>query len=387
MVHKDLVMRKNNDNLKSFGQNIQRLIKGEDLGREQVQAMFGQVLRNEQSELQQGAFLAALTAKGETIEEIAGAWSAIDSIDTVKVDEMPSVLVENSGTGMDNLKTFNVSSAAAVVAAAGGVVMARHGARALTSSCGTVDIMEQVGIDVECNTAMVGDSIRKVGIGLFNGMSPNVHPGALTRILAGIRFGSTLNIAASLASPVSPSHGLRGVYAETLVEPTARLMMEIGYRRGMVVHGRDDLLSGGMDEISITGSTIVAEFDRNGSIRKYELRPEELGLQVAGFQDIAASGDMETEAIRFIRILAGDSSKALKACRDITCLNAGAIFYLTGMAEDLADGVAKSGMILEKGEALDKLREWVACQNRDPKLGLKRLNQLLVDAGMKTSHE
>lgn len=372
-------MSGNNENLKSFGRNIQRLINREDLGRQQIQAMFSQVLRNEQSELQQGAFLAALTAKGETIEEIAGAWSAIDAIDTVKVDSMPSVLVENSGTGMDSLKTFNVSSAAAVVAAAGGVVMARHGARALTSSCGTVDIMERVGIDVECDAAKVADSIRRAGIGLFNGMSPTVHPGALARILAGIRFGSTLNIAASLASPVSPSHGLRGVYTELLVEPTARLMMEIGYSRGMVVHGHDDVLSGGMDEISITGPTTVAEFDRSGSIRRYKLRPEELGLPLAVFRDIAATGDIETEAVRFVKILAGDSSEELAACRDMTCLNAGAIFYLAGITKDLADGVAKSGRILENGDALNKLREWVKGQNRNPESGLKRLNQLLAD--------
>lgn len=146
----------NPDEIKKFGAVIQRLIDGESLSRDETYSMFRQVLLNQQPELQQGAFLAALVSKGETAQEIAGAWQAIDELDTVHVrDDLPSVLVENSGTGMDSLKTFNVSTAAAIVASACGVTMARHGARALTSFCGTVDILESLGIDVECDVATV----------------------------------------------------------------------------------------------------------------------------------------------------------------------------------------------------------------------------------------
>ena len=210
-----------------------------NLTEEETYAMFKEVLLNEQPDLQQGAFLAALVAKGETIEEIVGAWRAIYEIDTVHASsQLPLPLCENSGTGMDALKTFNVSSAAAIVAAACGVVMARHGARAITSVCGTVDIMEAMGVDVECDVRTVEKSINEVGIGLFNGTSPKIHPAALGRILSQIRFGSTLNIAASLAHPCKPSLGLRGVYSESMLEKTAEAMHAVGYERGIVAYGQ-----------------------------------------------------------------------------------------------------------------------------------------------------
>ena len=141
---------------------------------------FHPILLNEQPDLQQGAFLAAITAKGPTPEEIAGIWEAIYEVDTVKVrPEVSGPLVENCGTGMDSIKTFNVSTAAALVAASDGVFIARHGARAITSRCGTVDLLESLGIDMECDAAVVKRSIEKAGIGIFNGMSQKVHPQAL----------------------------------------------------------------------------------------------------------------------------------------------------------------------------------------------------------------
>ncbi|MES0329738.1 MAG: anthranilate phosphoribosyltransferase, partial [Dehalococcoidales bacterium] len=144
------------ESLKSFGGKIATLINGQDLSREEAREMFSQVLLNKQPDLQQGAFLAALTAKGETAAEIAGAWEAIYELDTAKAS--PAVngpLVDNCGTGMDTFKTFNISTVASIIAATGGVYMAKHGARALTSSCGAVDIMETVGVDVECEPAVV----------------------------------------------------------------------------------------------------------------------------------------------------------------------------------------------------------------------------------------
>ena len=181
--------------LKVFGANIQRLINKEDLSREEIYTMFCQVLGNEQPDLHQGAFLSALVSKGETVEEIAGAWQAIVEKDTVAVSlDSAEPIIENSGTGMDSLKTFNVSSAAAIVASACGAKIARHGARALTSFCGTVDILEAVGLDVECDVQTVERSIQEQGIGLFNGMSAKIHPFGLGRILSQIRFGTTLNI-------------------------------------------------------------------------------------------------------------------------------------------------------------------------------------------------
>jgi len=362
------------DSIHEFGHNIQRLIQGEDLGFEVTSNMFREVLEDKQPDLQQGAFLAALVSKGETVEEIAGAWKAIDEIDTVHTSsDLPDDLFENSGTGMDRLKTFNVSSAAAIVAAACGVPMARHGARALTSKCGTVDMIEALGIDVECNVIVVEDSIRETGIGLFNGMSPSVHPGALGRILSQIRFGSTLNIAASLANPAQPSKGLRGVYSAQLVEKVGQVMRQIGYRNGMVVYGTDKASGMGMDEISACGETLIHEFNEDET-REYSFVPEDAGIISRSFDEISFSGNLQSEAERFVSVLSGQGHDG---CIDFTCLNAGGILYVAGKANSLWEGAEISRETIKSGKAVEKTRQWITVQNTNGNDSLSKFNSLL----------
>ncbi|MDH4231147.1 MAG: anthranilate phosphoribosyltransferase [Nitrospirota bacterium] len=360
--------------IKEFGAKVQMLIEGRSLTRQETYEMFREVLLNRQPDLQQGAFLAALVGKGETAEEIAGAWEAIDELDTAHTSPaLTGDLFENSGTGMDRLKTFNVSSAAAVVAASCGVKMARHGARALTSRCGTVDILEAIGVAVECDVSIVQKSIEKAGIGLFNGMSPKVHPGALGRILSQIRFGSTLNIAASLANPARPAYGLRGVYHERLLKTAGEVMRNIGYVRGMVAHGKDEASGLGMDEISPCGETLVHEFF-SAECREYVIRPEELGIKRIPFEQIAFSGSLEAESARFLEVLSG---KGHQGCIDFTCLNAGAILYLSGKCDTPAEGVEISRDAINSGKALAKLRQWVSIQDAGNGEGTKRLEAKL----------
>ncbi len=350
----------NNESIQNFGGQIQRLIRGEALTRQETYEMFREVMLNEQPDLQQGAFLGALVAKGETVDEIAGAWEAINQFDTVHVaNDISGPVVENSGTGMDKLNTFNVSSAAAIVAAACGATMARHGARALSSFCGTVDIMEAVGINVECEIGTVEKSIKEAGIGLFNGMSGHIHPGALGRILSQIRFGSTLNIAASLANPCQPSIGLRGVGNENLLMPSAQVMSQIGYSQGMVVHGFDAASGDGMDEISLCGETKVVEFTGK-TFKEYTLTPEEVGLTRVSLPEIATTNDLQQEAERFKKVLAGNGPTA---CIDFTCLNAGAILYIAGISDSIKDGVARSKEAISNGSAHEKLELWKRLQN------------------------
>ena len=366
--------------LKSFGEGIDRLISRQDLSRAECHAMFRQVLTDTQPDLHQGALLAALTAKGPTPPEIAGAWQAIVELDTAAVEvSQEGPLVDNCGTGMDSLKTFNVSSAAAVVAAAGGVRMARHGARGLTSTCGTVDLLEAVGIAVECDVAAVARSIETCGIGLFNGMSPRVHPRALFRILSQIRFGSILNIAASLASPCRPSHAVRGVYAADLLTPVTRVMREIGYRRAMVVHGFDAERRRGMDELSTIGETVVYEFHPDGREATYSLAPEDVGLRRAGFADIASTGDVRREAVRFMKVVAGTADRA---SIDIACLNAGAILYVAGRAASIAAGIEQSREILDTGRALSKLCAWRETQADPGRDSASRFHDIARQAGL-----
>jgi len=361
--------------LRAFAEGITMLINGGSLSRERTRDMFRELLLNRQPDLQQGAFLAALTAKRETPQEIAGAWEAIYDIDTVKVTPcIEGPLVDNCGTGMDSFKTFNISTASAVVAAAGGVVMAKHGARAITSSCGAVDILEEIGVDVECDAGVVRQSIEKAGIGIFNGMSAFIHPRALYRILSQIRFGTVLNIAASLANPALPRYGVRGVHSRELVEPVARAMKEIGYFKALVFNGSTGNGGRGMDEISTLGETLIAELCPGGKIKTYSVKPGDFAIKRPSEEMLHPYVDREKEALSFLRILAGRDHGPR---RDIVCLNSAAIFYLVGLSRDLAEGLARARALIDSGHVLSRLREWVNAQNRNPSAGLMKYERLL----------
>ncbi len=359
---------------KSFGQVISRLIGRQDITRNEAREAFTFVLENKTTAMQQGAFLAALCAKGETESEVAGAWEAIYALDTVKAavpDDPP--LVENSGTGMDTFKTFNISTAAAIVAAALGVPMARHGARAITSVCGTVDMAEALGVDVECDAELVSRSISEVGIGLFNGMSPAIHPMALGRILSQINFGSTLNIAASLANPAMPRIGVRGVYARETIAPVIRVMKAIGYKRALVYHGTIEGSDKGMDEASVCGTTWCAQLFDDGDIREFQLTPKDLGFQPACPEDLSPGNDVQEEAGRFVALIRGHENGAR---RQAALLNTALILYVADKAASIPEGMQMAARAIDNGSAYATLEAWVSAQNRDPKTGLGKLHNL-----------
>jgi anthranilate phosphoribosyltransferase len=350
------------DELRRFGSKVDDLIKGSSLSRFEAGSAFRQILLNEQPDLQQGAFLAAITAKGATPEEIAGIWEAIYEIDTTKAHpDVCSPLVENCGTGMDEIKTFNISTAAAIVAASDGIKMAKHGARAITSKCGTVDILEALGIDVECDVSLVKRSIEQAGIGIFNGMSGKVHPQALYRILSQIRFGTILNIAASLANPALPRYGIRGVYSKEMVLPVAKAMREIGYQRAFVVHGRSADGRTGMDEMSTLGETMIAELKEDGEITEYSISAGDLDIN-GDESAILHQHGVHEEALRLIRLLSGEE---ISPREEIVCLNAAPILLITGHASDIREGLEKAAEIIDSGRAMEALRAWVKEQNSD----------------------
>ncbi|MDH3930242.1 MAG: anthranilate phosphoribosyltransferase, partial [Deltaproteobacteria bacterium] len=358
-----------------FGSRIQRLINKEDLDRDTIRKMFTQVLEGEQPELQQGAFLAALAAKGETPEEIAGAWEAIREIDTIKVEpKVDGPILDNCGTGMDPLKTFNISTTASILAAAGGVVLARHGARSITSKCGTVDVAEALGVDVEGGVEVAKKSVEKCGLGLFNGMSPLVHPKGLFRILSQIRFGTTLNIAGSLASPILPHLGVRGVFSPEMVDRVAEVMREIGYKEAYVFHGFKDDGQPAMDEISNLGPTIFCRLNERGHLEKFILEPEELGVKRAKAEELAPAGSPDKEAVGLVRLLAGQANGARQ---DAVCLNTAPMFILARRVEDFKAGVELARELIFSGKGLVKLEEWVSCQNRESQVGQARFESVL----------
>lgn len=366
------------DSLRYFGSRVDGLIRGGNLTRVEASFLFKQILNNQQPDLQQGAFLAAITAKGATPAEIAGIWEAIYEIDTVQVrPDVNGPLVENCGTGMDSIKTFNISTAASLVAAADGITMAKHGARAITSKCGAIDILETLGVDVECDADLVKRSIERAGIGIFNGMSAKVHPSALYRILSQIRFGTILNVAGSLANPARPAYAVRGVYAEEMVRPIAEAMREIGYKRAFVVHGksRDDMR--GMDELSTLGRSHVAELTEDGMIRSYAVKAEDLGAGEADESSMLYSSDKEAEAIKLLRVLSGEDHSCR---REIVCLNAAPILCITDHARDLREGMQKAADIIDCGKPIKKLKAWVAAQNMDAGRPLEKLEEMLARA-------
>jgi anthranilate phosphoribosyltransferase len=360
---------------RDFGSVITHLIQNENLTRNQARQAFITVLNNDTTDMQQGAFLAALTAKGETRQEVAGAWEAIYDLDTTKVQiDKTLPLVENSGTGMDTFKTFNISTAASVIAAAGNIPMARHGARAITSVCGTVDMAEALGVDVECTADVVAKSIESTGLGLFNGMSPHIHPMALGRILSQIYFGSTLNIAASLANPALPAIGVRGVYARQMIRPVVEVMQEIGYKSAIVLHGGIHHSDKGMDEASVCGITHCARITENNGIEEFTIDPEKLGLAVKDPYELAPEKDIETESRRFAALL---SNKEQGARKDAALLNAGLIFLAAGRSTTLDEGIESAAGLLESGKAFETLEQWVKTQNREPEKGIQTLHRLV----------
>ncbi|MDA3892527.1 MAG: anthranilate phosphoribosyltransferase [Salinivirgaceae bacterium] len=347
-------------NIREFAKIITKLINKENLSREDAYNAFSVVLKNETTEMQQGAFLAALTSKGETKEEIAGCWQAIYEFDTIKVQpNVKGPIVENSGTGMDSFKTFNISTCASLVAAADGVYMARHGARALTSMCGTVDMAEALGVNVECETEKVKESIEKAGIGLFNGMSPKVHPMALGRILSQISFGSTLNIAASLASPVKADIGVRGVYSRQMIRPVIEVMKEIGYKKAIVYNGSINNSDLSMDEASVSGITHCAELKEGGEIIEFSFSPEESGIITSSPNLLSPEKSINNEKENILKLLSGKSGGARE---DAVALNAGLIFYLLNKSSDIKTGTMQAKDIIKSGKSIDTLEKWVQAQ-------------------------
>ncbi|MDR1472087.1 MAG: anthranilate phosphoribosyltransferase [Synergistaceae bacterium] len=346
--------------MKRFGAIVTRLIDGEDLSYQEVRDCFLQIVENRQTEMQQGAFLAAITAKGPTGEEIRAIMDSILEHDTNTVaPDVDGPIVESSGTGMDVIKTFNISTGASVVASACGVVIARHASRGLTSPCGAVDIAEKLGIDVEAPVDVIKNSIERAGIGIFNGGSPNVHPKALARILSQISFGCVLNTAASLANPARPTHAVRGVRSSGMVTPVAEIMRDIGYKRAVVVHGLQCDGRDGLDEAGTIGETLYAELRDDGAITEGRFSPEDFGLSRATPGDIRQLGGADAECARLTALIEGRGSRAES---EIVALNSALIQYVSGLVSSLRDGVERSMDAMRSGLAAKKLCQWVSAQ-------------------------
>ncbi|MFH1567299.1 MAG: anthranilate phosphoribosyltransferase [Gemmatimonadota bacterium] len=359
---------------RSFGALVVRLTRGESLTREEAKECWRQICEEEQTDLQQGGFIGALKAKGETPEEVAGTFEALYEYDTLKVQvTTPEPLIDNCGTGADALKTFNISTGAAIIGSACGLYVVRHAARAISSNCGAIDVVEAFGVNVESAPEVPKQSIEKAGICAWNAFLPTVHPKTLARVLSQIRFGSAINLVGPLLNPTMPTYKVMGVPALEMIDIEVRTLRELGFKRAFVMHGLDEASDKGMDEVSTLGRTEVAELDENGEITRRTIKPEDFGIQRTTFATIASSRDVQRDALTLLRVLAG---KDRGPGRDIVCLNAAPLLTVMGKARDLKEGVEMARRAIDDGRALAKLRAWVTWQNHRPEDGIPTLDKM-----------
>jgi len=330
----------------SFSDALRRLLAREDLSRAETEALFGQLMDGALDAAQKSALLVALAMKGESPAEIAGAAAAMRRR-VVPIPHSRPLAVDTCGTGGDGRGTFNISTAAALVAAAGGAAIAKHGNRSVSSRSGSADVLAALGVAIEVDAAVAARALDEIGIAFL--FAPRLHP-AMREVMPvrralGVR--TVFNLLGPLTNPAGAQAQVLGVYARDKVELLARVLLELGVRHALVVHGSD-----GLDEITTTGPTFVAEV-RDGELLTYAIEPEELGLRRVALAALSG-GTPEENAARMETLLAGAGDEALA---EIVAANAGAALYVGGRAATLREGVEQAQALLAGGAAARKLAE------------------------------
>ena len=339
---------------------LHRIANGrQSLSREEARAVMTEVLTGQCSDAQIAALLVALHMKGETVEEIVGFAEAIRAAAVPLEPHSDSVLdasdtgrdalVDTCGTGGDSSGTFNISTATAFVVAGAGVRVAKHGNRSVTSKCGSADVMEALGVNINLPPARIAACLEQVGIAFL--FAPAMHS-AMKQVQTARRelhLRTVFNLLGPLTNPARATCQVIGVYSADLVEKLAEALSMLGLRRALVVHGSD-----GLDEITITASTRIAEV-RDGQVHSYEVTPEEFGLQRATLEEISG-GDASHNAGLIREVLAGQRS----ARRDVVLLNAAAALVAAERADHLRDAVPLAAKAIDSGAALARLQALIA---------------------------
>ncbi|MFL6231860.1 MAG: anthranilate phosphoribosyltransferase [Thermoanaerobaculia bacterium] len=321
-----------------------RLTGGESLTREETEDLFGQLMDGQVSEPMKAALLIALRMKGEAVPEISGAATAMRQR-AIPIPHQREGLVDTCGTGGDGRGTFNISTAAALVAAAAGAPVAKHGNRSVSSKSGSADVLAALGVKIDVDPETAGRTLDAVGIAFL--FAPLLHP-AMREVMPVRRelgMRTIFNVLGPLTNPAGARRQVMGVYAESLVEPIGHVLRDLGAEHALVVHGD------GMDEITTTGRTRVAEV-RGGEVRLFDLEPERFGLRRV-HQDELTGGTPEENAEAVRRVFGGETG----ALAEVTALNAGAALYVSGLAATLEEGVAIACDALASGAAAQKLEE------------------------------
>ena len=336
-----------------LGRLIGRLVEGEDLTERDMIEAVEALMSGSVPDAQSASFLTALRMKGETVDEIVGAARVMRERATAIPDVGAGALMDTCGTGGDAAGTFNISTTAAFVLAGAGVRVAKHGNRAVSSSCGSADVLEAMGVRLDVSAGVVGRCVAQLGIGFL--FAPALH--AAMRHVAPVRrdmgIRTIFNLLGPLTNPAGAERQVVGVYQACMAPVLAAALGRLGSTRAMVVHGSD-----GLDEITITGPTRVAEWV-DGRVREYEIRPEQVGMTVAPIGSIRG-GDAAENAGLARSVLAGEPGPR----RDVVLLNAGAALLVAGVAGDLASGVAAAAESIDSGRALGKLESLIDVTTR-----------------------
>lgn len=334
---------------------IVKIVSKGDLTYEEAYTVMNEIMSGQTTPTQNAAFLAALStksARAETTDEIAGCAAAMRAHAT-KV-ETGMELFEIVGTGGDNAHSFNISTTSALVAAAGGVKVAKHGNRAASSQCGTADCLEALGVNIQQSPEKCVELLREVGMCFFFAQKYHTSMKYVGAIRKELGFRTVFNILGPLTNPGTPSMQLLGVYDDYLVQPLAQVLISLGVRRGMVVYGQDRL-----DEISLSAPTTVCEI-KDGWFKSRVITPEEFGFARCTREDLKGGTPAENAAITRA-ILSGEQGHK----RNAVLLNAGAALYIAGKADTMADGVALAGELIDSGEATRTLGKLIAVSNRE----------------------
>ena len=332
---------------------IVKIVNKEDLSYGEAYAVMNEIMGGETSATQNAAFLAALStksARAETKDEIAGCAAAMR--EHAKKVETGMEVMEIVGTGGDNAGSFNISTTSALVAAAGGVKIAKHGNRAASSQCGTADCLEALGVNIRQSPKKCVELLEKAGMCFFFAQEYHTSMKYVGAIRKELGFRTVFNILGPLTNPARPALQLLGVYDEYLIEPLAQVLTELGVRRGMVVYGRDKL-----DEISLGAPTSVCEI-KDGWIKNYTIKPEDFGMERCCREDLRGGTPQENARITLSLL---DGEKGAK--RNAVLLNAGAALYIGGKAESMKEGIALAGELIDSGKARKTLEDVIRISN------------------------
>lgn len=333
---------------------IEKIANKEDLTYQEAYSVMNEIMSGQTTQTQNAAFLAALATKStraETTEEIAGCAAAMREHATKVETDME--LFEIVGTGGDGAHSFNISTTSALVAAAGGMKVAKHGNRAASSQCGTADCLEALGVNIEQDPEKCVELLKEVGMCFFFAQKYHTSMKYVGAIRKELGFRTVFNILGPLTNPGAPSFQLLGVYDDYLVAPLAQVLINLGVKRGMVVYGQEKL-----DEISMSAPTTVCEF-KDGWMKNYVITPEDFGFERCTKADLVG-GTPEENAKITLAILNGEKGHK----RNAVLMNAGAALYIGGKAETMKDGIKLAAELIDSGKSLKTLEKLIELSNK-----------------------